>query len=75
MFCVYLVVAGEVREPQTLTPLGAFNNESLAQAFIDLSPLPQRRRLGIQRWEINATNPRSILEGIRDWHLPRRIRI
>jgi hypothetical protein len=51
--CVYLVVAGEVCEPQTLTPLGAFNNESLAQAFIDLTPLPQRRCLGIQRWEIN----------------------
>src|SRR5580698_8656031 len=51
--CIYLVVAREVCEPQTLTPVGAFTNESLAQAFIELAPLPQRDCLGMQRWEMN----------------------
>jgi len=50
---VYLVVAGSAFEPETLATLGAFGSESLAQAFIDRAPLPQRECLGIQRWRIN----------------------
>jgi hypothetical protein len=51
--CVYLVVAGAVCEPQTLIPLAPFSSESLVQTFIDFAPSPQRRCLGIQRWEID----------------------
>lgn len=53
MSFVYLVVARAVYEPGSLTPLGAFNQESRAQAFIDFAPSPQRECLGIQKWEIN----------------------
>jgi hypothetical protein len=53
--CVYLVVAGAVCEPQSLTPVGAFSSESLAQTFIDFAPSPQRRCLGIQSWEIDQS--------------------
>jgi len=50
---VYLVVAQAAYEPGSLTPLGAFAEESRAQAFIDFAPSPQRGCLGIQKWEIN----------------------
>jgi hypothetical protein len=53
--CVYVVVAGSIYEPQTLVPLGVFSSGSLAEAFIDRSPLPQRTCLGIQRWHINES--------------------
>jgi hypothetical protein len=56
---IYLVVAGSAYKPETLATLGAFGSESLARAFIDRAPLPQRECLGIQRWRINqpTTDP------------------
>jgi hypothetical protein len=53
--CMYVVVAESIYEPQTLVPLSVFSSGSLAEAFIDRAPLPQRACLGIQRWQINES--------------------
>ena len=61
--CVYVVVALEACEPHTLMPLGVFDCESRAQAFVDQVPPAHRFCVGIQRWWINQPTSDPLWRG------------
>jgi hypothetical protein len=50
---VYLVVARSIPSPSQLETLGVFDDQELAQGFIDRAPLPQRECLEIHTWRLN----------------------